>query len=164
VAPSVEWVGTVACVTNRVTDAHATVSSIAKVRISCIRCSPKIQDNRKATKITNYHPRRDGTITDWRWKTQKLQNCTSGRESDDRFWVRNPHFLFALNSNHSSTSLSFRNSGVWHWQTDGHTDVADRYYTHSGEAGLRFDPALFGDWAYILRTRIRCFELNQASV
>jgi len=65
------------------------------------------------------------------WKNPKWRNRTSDRESNSRFWIGKPSFLFEFPSNHMSISLSF---GYIHiWQTDGWTDNAD--HCHSWPPG-----------------------------
>jgi len=56
----------------------------------------------------------------------KWRNRTFDRESDGRFWIGKPRFLFEFPSNHTSISLSFGDIRVW--QTDGRTS-ADHYYS-----------------------------------
>jgi len=50
---------------------------------------------------------------------------SSGRESDGRFWIGKPGFLFEFPSNHRSISLSFKDIRVWR------ADNADHYYSWS---------------------------------
>jgi len=56
-------------------------------------------------------------------KHPKWRNRTSDRESDGRFWIWKPSFLFEFPSNHTSISLSFRDIHVWQSvrQTDRRT-------------------------------------------
>jgi len=57
-------------------------------------------------------------------KHPKWQNCCYNHESDGRFSIGKPCFLFEFPSNYMSISLSFRHSCV----TDRHTDYLDYYY------------------------------------
>jgi len=79
--------------------------------------------------VARYRPRWYKTIAATPQETHKMaqsRNCTSGRKSDGRIWVRNFVFLLEFNSNPSSISLSFGDICVWH--TDGRTDNAYHYY------------------------------------
>jgi len=60
-------------------------------------------------------------------KVSKLVTVPTDRESDGRFWIGKPGFLFKFSSNHASISLSFGDIRIW--QTDGWMDNADHYYS-----------------------------------
>jgi len=72
-------------------------------------------------------------------KHPEWQNRTSDRESDGRFWIGKPGFLFEFPSNQMSISLSFGNirsfGDIRLWQTDRRTDNVDHYYSWPPHCG-----------------------------
>jgi len=62
-------------------------------------------------------------------KHTKWRNLTSDRESDGRFWIGKPGFLFEFPSNYMSVSLNLGDIRVWQ------TDNADHCYSWPPHCG-----------------------------